>query len=357
MVCSQPPLPITSSTACRTSLPLLSLGYPRLTSYDVKCAVITNPNAPPPCSATGAGVYSTTVAASTVPLQAVLTGVPLTSPLICYAVADNGVGSACSSGVNVLLSRPPLPPTNVTATSPVAGHLDVVFAPSTDLGEPPATAYTVVCAPYTTPFTHPCSATVPGDISVQVAAGATPTAHFAYLEEGARFSCFILLSNGVGGDVCSRVGNDVTITRWKLAAAGSDANTYYSQDAGDTWNTLVHAGVAIASSASGSLVAFTDYYGSGNVYITTDHGASASFTAPPYAKFYRTAISGDGSVVAAAIWGGGIWYRDGFGKGWFQSDARSTDWHGLAASADGSLMAATIDGDRIWISTTRGATW
>lgn len=293
-----------------------------------------------------------------------LTGVPLTSLLICFAVADNGVGSACSSGVNVLLSRPPLPPPNVTARSPVSGHLDVVFAPSTDLGEPPATAYTVVCAPYTTPFTHPCSATEPGDISVQVAAGATPTAQFVGLDGGSQYSCFVLVGNGVGY-VCKAVGDAVMVTPWRLAVGGGNGaiydysyDTWFSRDLGLQWSSVGHASLAIASSASGSVVAFTDWYGSGAVYKSTDYGASASTLAPPYAKFYRTAMSADGSIVVAAIWGGGIWYSDGtYGKTWLQSDARATDWHGLAVSADGSLMAATIDGDRIWVSTTHGRTW
>ena len=90
-----------------------SLGTPPLTAYTVKCVnlyVVPSPT----CASTGAGVLvSAPIAASTSPLQGVVSGFPSNVNVTCYAIANNGVGGdICSAASNVVTTLgPPSAPT------------------------------------------------------------------------------------------------------------------------------------------------------------------------------------------------------------------------------------------------------
>lgn len=185
-------------------------GVPPVASYQVKCvAVAAGPS--PTCDSTGAGVYlSPSISPAGGPqLSASFTNLP-GGLYVCFSLAQNGVGgTTCSAAsASTLVPAPPTQPGTPTAVAiDPPGTLAVTFEASTDLGAPAATAYTVRCVAGAQPA---CGAAGPS-VSVP-ASGASPlTGTLTGLTASTSFTCFVVASNGVGGDICSLPSNTVFI--------------------------------------------------------------------------------------------------------------------------------------------------
>jgi photosystem II stability/assembly factor-like uncharacterized protein len=69
-------------------------------------------------------------------------------------------------------------------------------------------------------------------------------------------------------------------------------------------------------------------------------------------------MSADGSKLAAAVNGGGIYTSSNGGANWTQqASAPSANWTSIDSSADGSKLAAVATGGGIYTSSNYGVTW
>jgi alpha-tubulin suppressor-like RCC1 family protein len=98
----------------------------------------------------------------------------------------------------------------------------------------------------------------------------------------------------------------------------------------------------------------------GNLGVVTGiaGGGSHSLAVGGFANLPYTSIacSGDGSVVAATVWGGQIFVSTDYGATW-ASRGSTLNWSGIAASGDGKNMAASAWGNALYTSTDYGRTW
>jgi photosystem II stability/assembly factor-like uncharacterized protein len=339
------------------------LGFPQITDYVVKC--VDSALADHSCAANSGTIITTTVPASALPLQGNLTNVPSGVAYVCYAIANNGVaGEQCSAASNVVQARrSPSVPTVVNATSPASGRIDVSFTPSSDLGAPPIARYIVACLPYagTTPA---CAATGDGVQSTSVPVGATPQASVFGLADGAKYVCYAIASNGVGGNACSAASAVTTVATWRLAAGEelsnrfSTAPIWRSTDSGASWTEAYAPDKlwrSIASSSDGSKLAAVTF--GDRIWRSTDSGASWTEAYAPKANWYSIASSSDGSKLAAVINGDRIWRSTDSGASWTEAYAPKANWYSITSSSDGSKLAAVIYKGRLWRSTDSGASW
>jgi hypothetical protein len=156
----------------------------------------------------------------------------------------------------------------------------------------------------------------------------------------------------------SMATSDDMSTIW-LAPNG--ASSYYSTDYGATWTT------------KSSLGSFKFFYISPNsqrwiaIYnslgLWTSDGLPTSLTYRPinlgYSNWYKSAMSTDGSVIAAASNGGEVsTSRDG-GTTWTSNGSigRGLTWNCLAVSGDGNVIYAGAFGAGILKSTNQGQTF
>ena len=87
-------------------------------------------------------------------------------------------------------------------------------------------------------------------------------------------------------------------------------------------------------------------------------GAQWTNSSAPGAYWQAIAASADGTRLAAAAYGEGIYISVDGGWTWTQSDAPTDSWQGITTSADGTRLAA-LDGsaNNIWTSTNSGVNW
>jgi len=111
----------------------------------------------------------------------------------------------------------------------------------------------------------------------------------------------------------------------------------------------------IASSTNGSLMAAA--VRGGGIWLSTDRGSTWSQSSAPSNRWSSVALSADGAHLAAVVNGGGIWTSSNSGGTWVQTSAPATSWWTIASSADGTHLAAVISGGGIWTSGDGGVTW
>jgi hypothetical protein len=155
-----------------------------------------------------------------------------------------------------------------------------------------------------------------------------------------------------------------------LAAADAANYIYMSTNSGATWtqpNSTAAYWSGIASSADGThLIACggdtPNFSASGDVYLSSNSGQSwMPQTSSPMGSgpWSSVASSASGTVLAATVRGGYIYYSQNGGLGW--SEGASTGggylWTSVACSASGTIMVAVAADGNIFISTNSGANW
>jgi hypothetical protein len=84
-----------------------------------------------------------------------------------------------------------------------------------------------------------------------------------------------------------------------------------------------------------------------------------TLTSAPNEYWASIASSSNGTKLAAAVPGYGIYTSTNSGQTWTQTSAPGEDWTSIASSSDGIKLAAIGDGlgDGIYTSTNSGLTW
>lgn len=149
-----------------------------------------------------------------------------------------------------------------------------------------------------------------------------------------------------------------------IIASGSEWTPAISTNYGVSWNinnqavNLTAAFSTLASSADGTRWVGTFHSASDNIYISTNSGQSWNVTTSvSSSQWEAVASSADGSILAAAIFNGTIYYSTNFGSNWVSSGATSRQWQALSMSADGTKILAAANNDTIYALTNFGGTW
>ena len=146
----------------------------------------------------------------------------------------------------------------------------------------------------------------------------------------------------------------------KLAATVQGGNIWTSTDSGASWTSRAASRNwynGIASSTDGTkLVASAN---NGNIWTSTDSGVN--WTSRASVKYWvEVASSSDGTKLAAVVYNGNIWTSTDSGVNWTEQSASfggTKQWYGIASSADGTKLAAVVSGGNIWTSTNSGVNW
>jgi hypothetical protein len=136
-----------------------------------------------------------------------LSGLTGSATVVCFAVANNGVGDdVCSppSDAVTVTARLPSAPAVTSVASPAAGALAVSFSGSADAGTPPVARYVVKCVRLRSGgVTLPsCEDVSSGSFTQTVALGGPLQASFASLP-GDAYACFAIAQTSNGASVCS----------------------------------------------------------------------------------------------------------------------------------------------------------
>ena len=151
----------------------------------------------------------------------------------------------------------------------------------------------------------------------------------------------------------------------KLIAAsvdGADGNIYTSTNAGATW-TLTTAPytswTSVATSDDGQKLVAAHRYLTGSVYLSTDAGRTWTRSSIPTRSWLHVAASADGSRILAAGFSSYKCVSTDSGAAWTNSGP-SGYWTSVASSRNGLRLWSTGgqgDGNRVSTSSDGGATW
>jgi hypothetical protein len=175
----------------------------------------------------------------------------------------------------------------------------------------------------------------------------------------------------LGGAVHNWEGVASSSDGTKLVAVASDGYVFTSSDSGATWTNKSPAGslpfTGVSSSHDGTRLAATTW--SSGLYISANSGTTwtrATFTLPnpgDSVLLQSVAMSGDGSRLVTGSRpynsnGGIVFTSADYGTTWTSSEQRSYDYIGFASSGDGSHVAAAIYGQTgVSTSPDYGSTW
>lgn len=159
-----------------------------------------------------------------------------------------------------------------------------------------------------------------------------------------------------------------------IAGAGqfnSNGSLFLSTNSGVSWSAIAavgsHKWYGTAVSADGTKMAASSY--AGDIYTSTDGGVNwTDRTAAGTRNWLSVAISSDGQKIAAvdnagapgagSSTPGDIYTSTDNGATWTDQTAAGTrNWMSIASSTDGTHLAACVNGGDIYTSTDSGATW
>jgi len=95
----------------------------------------------------------------------------------------------------------------------------------------------------------------------------------------------------------------------------------------------------------------------GQIYMSTDSGATWTASGSGEQRWYSLAGSSDGTHLAAAVLHGDIFTSSDSGATWTDSASGSQLYWQLAVSGNGALIVGAALGDHLYSSADFGATW
>lgn len=147
-------------------------------------------------------------------------------------------------------------------------------------------------------------------------------------------------------------------------ASASGRAPMISTNYGTTWFTnaqsigLSNSFTTLACSADGTKWFGTFHSASDYIQMSTNSGQNWSPTlSPTSSQWEAVACSANGTILAAAILNGTIYYSTNSGSSWLPTGAPTKQWEALAMSANGTKMMAAANNDSIYAFTYSGVTW
>ena len=154
--------------------------------------------------------------------------------------------------------------------------------------------------------------------------------------------------------VCSADGNKMS-----AAASANAPGTYYSADAGKTWNNssgTAYTPISMASSADGTKLAGAIYGGA--IIVSINSGATWSLSGAGNYNWSSIASSADGTKLVGAVYNGQIYSSVNSGATWaVLGNSPSLAWYSVASSSDGAKLAAVVNNGPIYVSANSGGNW
>jgi hypothetical protein len=246
-----------------------------------------------------------------------------------------------------------------------------------------ARIWTATSAP--TNYWNAIACSADGRMAVAVATLVSPyysnSSVYISTNSGATWTPRLIFSNVIWGAVASSADGTKLVAAANGVIGVVGAPMYSSSDSGMTWalnGAPLENWSSIASSADGTRLAATiGFPNLGGIYTSTNSGATwVQTSAPVQTNWAAIASSADGSKLAGAS-ANGVYYPNGQphtnmgqiyvstngGATWTLTSAPSTNWHSVASSADGTRLAAVVSPygtsgpGPIYISTNSGLTW
>ena len=210
---------------------------------------------------------------------------------------------------------------------------------------------------------------------VLLVGGATLVARMYLYKEPA-----VAANSGIGVIIANTAGSDSVVTMISgmapssvgellLATDGAaSGNIYRSTDHAVTWRPTASTGAwgsIVAGSTDGSMLLISNgnYATLGSLYTSTDRGATwTQVTSVGPQRWTGLCSSADGTMLAAAVHGGGIYTSVNGGTNWTPQPASMNHfWSSLHCSADGRRLTAVPGGDgvpfHVYNSINGGVTW
>lgn len=129
---------------------------------------------------------------------------------------------------------------------------------------------------------------------------------------------------------------------------------YTQRDSSRSW-------ASVASSSSGTVLAAGEGFPGGEIYVSTDSGASWTVKTSLSKKWFGLAMSSTGTYMLGAANGSYLYTSSNSGTTWTQRDS-TRNWANVFVSSDGSIMYGIPQNintttDYVYVSTDYGVTW
>jgi len=196
------------------------------------------------------------------------------------------------------------------------------------------------------------------------------------LAQNAGQSIFTMNINGAATGALWSARTNAGIRSWRnmdasddgmklcAAASGDDGDFIYtSSDGGSTWAPRASSRKWQGLSSSGDGSVILAGVNGGYLYVSYDSGVTWTSRMTDVSRpWVNTAVSHDGSRMAAAVWGetsgGYIYTSSDSGSNWTAHVTDKTrEWNGLACSSDGMTLVAGEYWGHIYTSSDGGSTW
>jgi hypothetical protein len=152
----------------------------------------------------------------------------------------------------------------------------------------------------------------------------------------------------------------------KLFAAMFGGQIYSSTNSGATWaptTAPIADWYAVGASTDGSKVvagvggSVTVPSSVGSIYISSDSGKTWQKTSSPINNWAYVACSADGTKIVGVVYEGRIFTSRDSGLTWVTTSAPVNAWVGAASSADGTTLVGIPNGNQVYISRDSGTNW
>jgi hypothetical protein len=141
-------------------------------------------------------------------------------------------------------------------------------------------------------------------------------------------------------------------------AVVNSGQIYGSSNYGATWasldgNSRYYYSVAMSSDGKyQTAVVF-----GGQIYGSSNYGVTWSSLDSNSRNYHSVAMSSDGKYQTAVVWGGQIYGSSNYGTSWTSLDSNSINYWSIAMSSDGKYQTAVVNGGQIYGSSNYGVTW
>ncbi len=176
-----------------------------------------------------------------------------------------------------------------------------------------------------------------------------------------------VISNLPAGQFWNAVSMDSTGT-YMVAAQGYGGNVYYSTDSGASWTQSQFVDgtdnfAGLCQSSNGQIVyvadgSATELIAAGNIYMSTDFGATFQVTGSPLAEWSQLACDSTGQYVTATADAGQVYTTSNSGMTWIPQNitvvsplvSPTSDSSSSSDSLSGGAVAGIVIGTLVGVS-------